>query len=109
MGGGQGAPKIIGLVSLSDNSKTSVVRDLLIASGDEDKYASPLGVNGFCNPVTIKSMVHKQRFTVLECTRDVLCVVDVAKVADVLIFVANMEDGTDSIVDEVYILFPVWM
>jgi pre-rRNA-processing protein TSR1 len=102
LGGGHGAPKIIGIIGLADNANTAAIRSMLSSAGDGGiAYNSPLGTDGgVCKPITVKFATHKQRFTIVESTRDITCVIDVAKVADILVFVTSVADGTDGCVDE---------
>ena len=57
----------------------------------------------------MKFIKHKQRFTVIQSSREVVCALDVAKVADVLLFVANMADGEEECIDDVSNLFIAYL
>jgi len=90
--GREGVPKIVAILPLGENTDIYQIREKLFRdqSNCENARLPPSYV-----PHTYKLDHFKQRITVFEVMRETRAVLDAAKVADILLFVVNAEDGVD--------------
>jgi pre-rRNA-processing protein TSR1 len=89
LGTNAGPPKIVGLVALGEGVNLHEARTLLINGlvPDVDK----------AGPLTVVFPMQKQRMTLMEVPRDQEAVLDVAKAADIILFVVDAALGVDDL------------
>ena len=126
--GGEGAPKIVAFLPYASNTDCEAVRAALLAqaqvvattpSAPVREVAGWLVRPSACltvcvsrrarargqtlgNPITAGFASYKQRMTLMVAPdRDLTRCLSIARVADVVVYVANMKDGEDMCIDEV--------
>jgi len=91
LGTSAGPPKIIGIVPLGAKADSKVVRSLLLEAASTAVPSERVG------PVTANFPAFKQRMTMFAVSGgDLEAVLDIAKVADILVLVVPAEGGADS-------------
>ncbi|ELR18877.1 uncharacterized protein ACA1_037110 [Acanthamoeba castellanii str. Neff] len=90
LGTSAGPPKIIGIISLGANADTKAARSMLLAEASSPISAERVG------PITANFPAFKQRMTLFEAPRDIEAVLDIAKVADILLLVIPADGGVDA-------------
>jgi len=92
-----GAPKIVGFVGMNESSNSELVaRDFSTAASNDETQ-----VLDFIHPTTLVSKEMKQRFTVVvEREGNEQRIVDVAKVADILVLALDCSQGAQDAIRE---------
>jgi pre-rRNA-processing protein TSR1 len=100
IGSVHGPPKTIGIVGLGANANVKAVSAGLLSLAQ--KVTSAGDANGKFGATTTACYEQLgQRFVIHECTRDALAIMDMAKVADIMVLVVACRDGEDETVDAV--------
>ncbi|KAF0695474.1 Aste57867_13717 [Aphanomyces stellatus] len=95
-GGLAGAPKIIALVPLGPSADLDAVRNCILETATNIEYSDDSKQLGRYTHAFFAQ--HKQKLAILESGHDVLGILDLAKVADVVVFVLPMHHGPDAAV-----------
>ena len=91
-----GAPRIVALVALADNVDLAAIQASIVGVADaRDERQGPGSALQ-----TLAFSSYKERLTVVRTHRDMVSVLDAAKIADVILFVANLAEGPEGAVDE---------
>ncbi|OQS04497.1 pre-rRNA-processing protein TSR1 [Thraustotheca clavata] len=91
-----GPPKIVALVPLGPSANLDAVRNSIIESASNVQYSEDAKMLGRFTHATFAT--HKQHLSIIECDHDVLGILDMAKVADIIVFVLPMYNGPDAAV-----------
>lgn len=87
----EGAPKTVALVSLGDIPEIGKLQNLLLAHcGQEEREENDTTATTF-------SLDAKQRMTLLTVPRDVTALLDIAKVADIILLCVPADTGIDTL------------
>ncbi|RHY33398.1 hypothetical protein DYB32_001646 [Aphanomyces invadans] len=93
-GGLEGAPKIVALVPLGHSADLAALRTTLVESATTVEYSDDAKQIGRCTNAYFAT--HKQKLSILESGHDLIGILDMAKVADILVFVLPMFQGPDA-------------
>ncbi|RHY83057.1 hypothetical protein DYB37_000869 [Aphanomyces astaci] len=93
-GGLAGASKIVALVPLGPSADLAAVRTVLVESATTVEYSDDSKQIG--RHTNAFFATHKQKLTIIESGHDLVGILDMAKVADVVVFVLPMFDGPDA-------------
>jgi len=97
----EGAPKIVAMIALGEVEDMDNLKSMLLTHCETMNANNNLSNNISSNssyPTT--SLNAKQRMTLLTVPRDVSAVLDISKVADILLLVVPAEEGIDEIGDK---------
>ncbi|CAK4074489.1 unnamed protein product [Aphanomyces euteiches] len=95
-GGLSGAPKIVALVPLGPSADLDAVRNVILESATNVEYSEDAHMLGRHTSAFFAQ--HKQKLSILESGHELLGILDLAKVADVIVFVLPMFNGPDAAV-----------
>eukprot|EP01029_Cantina_marsupialis_P028652 TRINITY_DN777829_c0_g1_i1.p1 TRINITY_DN777829_c0_g1~~TRINITY_DN777829_c0_g1_i1.p1 ORF type:complete len:865 (-),score=217.34 TRINITY_DN777829_c0_g1_i1:203-2674(-) len=102
--GGYGPPKTVGLVAMSDTADINGVREKLLSTSIKDSslgkgvYFSESSIKSDCggfSSVVGRFQKNKKRIQVITCPREQVAMMDMAKVADLIIFVMDVNQDVD--------------
>ena len=86
--GPESAPKLISFVNLGkEKTNVNLLRNQLLEYlGEGTSFAAD-------GPVTIRSKKYKTRFTLFHTSEEIYYIMDISKIADIIIFVIHAEEG----------------
>ncbi|OQR82743.1 pre-rRNA-processing protein TSR1 [Achlya hypogyna] len=96
LGALNGPPKVVALVPLGATADLDAVRNSIVESASDVTYSEDARMLGRYTHATFASQ--KQHLSIIECGHDVLGILDLAKVADIMVFVLPMHHGPDAAV-----------
>ena len=111
LGAGTAFPSIVALIPMGENADTrAVLKQIIDMSSDCDIRYSSLGFvifisqnniqEGIAQPVTVVLPKHKSRLTFVCCTQSLETILDTVKVADLCVFVANVANGEEMVINQ---------
>ncbi|KDO28803.1 hypothetical protein SPRG_05711 [Saprolegnia parasitica CBS 223.65] len=96
LGALNGPPKVVALVPLGPSANLDAVRASIVETASNVTYSEDARMLGRFTHATFANQ--KQHLSIIECGHDVLGILDMAKVADIMVFVLPMYNGPDAAV-----------